>query len=301
MKFLISIFSIFLFTSLFGQIPDYFGNSPEWLQHSSCIEGLPQCKLETNSVYYVDGDTDVVATGELYWKIRKYGESTFVLEDTIIPSFCEGHFESDILVALLRQDERRIVAYNFDDETEEILYDFGLEEGDTLPVTSIQIYEDVVVTDLDSIMISGIWHRTFEVDSEEIEFIIEGVGHDRGFLEPMYTTEDCKYTHGCYSLYGNIEWFNDVATEDCEFVASIDPIDSDNSLLLFPNPASNWLRLGGVLPDKHKIVVYDQLGRTIMEVENTNGIIDLTTLETGSYHLQLRSISGVQNASFIKQ
>ena len=74
-----------------------------------------------------------------------------------------------------------------------------------------------------------------------------------------------------------------------------------DDLTLFPNPANQTIYLKGELPAQHELFIYDQVGRLVLQTENSNGQVDITELQTGLYQLVVNSKNGVQNVTFLKK
>lgn len=288
-----------LSSSAKSQYANYFGAEQQWTQSSSCMQGSDDCLLNTEFIYYVAGDTDVVATGELYYVIRKVGTSTYELLDSSASGLCTGSFTFDNIAALLRQEGRKIWMYNFTTEEEELLYDFTLGEGDTLPVTPIQPYENVIVENVDSFSIGVHYLKKFYIASDycAVDYIIEGIGSNFGFLEEMVDDSACDYSHGCYSMYGELIWSKE-GSDLCGLVVGLEEKE-EAPIKLYPNPVNNLLYLEGIKGEAN-IKLYDQTGREL-PVDFNGHTIGVTSLSGGSYILYIEDGSGVQAHRFVKR
>ena len=298
MRGIILLYGLFISCVASAQVMDYFLNDPEWLETSSCMQGSGDCMLNTTYVYYVEGDTDVVATGELYKKIRVRGKSEYITEDTLITGLCEGSFNFDHLAAILRQDGRKIIMYDPDGEEEVLLYDFSLTEGATLPVTPIQPNPDIYVTEIDSFYIGFNYIRKFYLSTPEPTYIIEGIGSNYGFLEDLVVDSACIYSHGCYSRYDEVYWsisstlptgLRETISSlvDCDFSVGFVQEAEQPKLIVYPNPATSTLHIDGIELDDYTACISDMSGRIVFEQKLNGDLLDISGLEHGNYVLRL--------------
>ncbi|PWJ54086.1 putative secreted protein (Por secretion system target) [Dyadobacter jejuensis] len=78
-------------------------------------------------------------------------------------------------------------------------------------------------------------------------------------------------------------------------IRSVDFDDTNNSITVFPNPASDRLRIGNVASKKiNDVKVYNQLGQSLIHItEVPDEGIDVSKLPTGIYMLTLKTIDGL--------
>ena len=284
--------------SLKAQVLNYFEMNQLWYQTSSCVETTDDCLLNSEFVYYVDGDTDIVATGQLYKKIRKRGISEYVSLDTIVPGFCTGSFEIAHLAALLRQDGRTIYMYDVAEEQEVLLYDFTLEVGDTLPLTPLQQLAEVTVMSIDSFAVDESYLRRFYVSYPEPSFIVEGIGSISGFLEKMIPDAECSYSHGCYSVNEVTMWQLNSEVE-CSYSVGVAE-ENGLSFGVFPNPLTDIISIVGLPDGIYSTAVYDQSGRKIHTADLVDHTINLEHLTNGVYVLSITDGVSIQVVRIVK-
>lgn len=89
--------------------------------------------------------------------------------------------------------------------------------------------------------------------------------------------------NGCYSALS--EAFN--------FIASSSPEQSEESLLIYPNPSTGEVNISGTFLDNKlfTVVVSDMTGKPLLWIEN-NSSIDLSSLKNGIYFLKIKLTSG---------
>jgi hypothetical protein len=126
---------------------------------------------------------------------------------------------------------------------EELLYDFSLEVGDTVPQTHINYaYPDLVVDIIDSILLCDHYRKRFYYYREtwaSIE-VVEGMGAHTGLLEPMDIFEHQHYLR-CFHLNDELLYiFNadscSLETDTCLSVNIIDFPHKYFNVRLSPNP-----------------------------------------------------------------
>ncbi|MFW2377292.1 MAG: T9SS type A sorting domain-containing protein, partial [Cellulophaga baltica] len=80
---------------------------------------------------------------------------------------------------------------------------------------------------------------------------------------------------------------------------SISEVSIEPSVLLFPNPAQNYITLTGIAHGD-MIIVYDFSGNRVLQevAQHTEETIDISSLKKGKYII---SIAGKNNQQFIKE
>jgi hypothetical protein len=85
-------------------------------------------------------------------------------------------------------------------------------------------------------------------------------------------------------------------TTDCELTTSTQNVEQTN-ILLYPNPCRDILKIQvDNLETINDIVIYDIKGQQLMHFQNAQTQVDVSTLTSGLYFIQI--ISG--NTSFIE-
>lgn len=84
--------------------------------------------------------------------------------------------------------------------------------------------------------------------------------------------------------------------------ASVKNISTENNVIIYPNPAFNQLNINNNEPMDYA-VIYDLIGKKVktISINNTQAIIDVSSLEKGVYFLQIHSKQEIINKKFIKQ
>ena len=293
---------ILLFTLVLNaQTPDYFGNNPEWRQSSSC--GIPYpCVENQEYVYYINGDSLV---GDVVWKkLFKHGQGYFQLfEQSENPEYCVGSWTFDEFHVLLRQEENRIYIRTVTEEA--LLYDFDLEVGDELPLTWNQWNEGIIVTGIEELQVGAEARKVFNLSGDSSPQLLEGIGHEFGFVEPFPTIFDCGHNLYCYASDG-VTYFPGPDVE-CDFTVDISNIGDESQIAFYPNPVANnlsvQLNMGEVPND---VLLFNLLGQehvaSFQRIGTDQISIDMSNLDAGLYIVQIKGEKGfVQSFKVIKE
>jgi len=277
----------FLAYNLMAQIPNYFENNPEWRQSSGCADGLP-CVENQDYVYYINGDSTV--DGLTYKKVFKHGVLSHQWFDSPpVPEYCDTSWTFNIFDCLLRQEEYKIYIRKWGDP-EALLYDFDLNVGDTLPITWNQWIEDIVVTSIDSISVGDSYRKIFNLSDQSSPQLIEGIGHEGGFLEPFPPILECGHFLLCYALNETTYYPN--YDDPCDLTVSIKPKSKISSIKAYPNPAKNTLTIEfdnpAIIKSAIAININGQSFELPIKQTNKNSVTtDLSHLSKGLYMIQL--------------
>ena len=282
-----TILLIFLGSRLLPQAADYFANQPEWRQSSDCAVGLP-CVEEQEYVYYIAGDSTV--DGLEYVKLYKHGllEQRWY-DGPPVPPECDSSWTFNTFHTLLRQEGFKIYLRGWDGE-DVLLYDFDLDVGDTLPVTANQWHEDIIVTGIDSLPVADGYRKVFNLSGQSSPQLIEGIGHEAGFLEPFPPILECGHFLNCYAQNGTT-WYPAFG-EACDLAVSVPKGRSQVSLTWYPNPVEDLLFIQGSMPGRvMKAVAYNTLGAgsgiPLAESHDNITVLGLAGLKPGIYLVQV--------------
>jgi hypothetical protein len=231
--------------------------------------------------YFIKGDTTV--NGRTYTKVYQSAD-TFVN-----PLNCNFY-------CMVRDSNQQWLFFNFMDQSETVLYDFSLEEGDSIVLNSNGTSFVSYVYQVDSILLAGQYRKRMymSADINTIEWI-EGIGSSRGLIVP-YSSPSCGgYGLMCFqendilvfSGPDSICWFseyvNNVGTEIVEF---------GHGLKIYPNPAKDIITVDGFNESLfgEPILVRDLMGRTLIKniINSTNQSINIDHLTAGVYTIAVK-------------
>lgn len=279
----------------FGQL-DYFANNPVWTVTSGCPDPYGTYCIRTDIYnYYVGGDT--LINSLTYKKILKRGSFTHMMfgsNDTSCNA--KGSYNNDLAI-LLRQVKKSIYAVYPGDTTIRLLYNFNLKIGDTVPASIVHYTNDtMIVNKIDSILVGNSYRKKFEINIKygTTLFLIEGIGHRQGFLEPMSGAPDCGYRLNCFGI-------NDTAYYPTKGTTCYLPLGIQNinppifSMNVFPNPATTAVTVKTSGTESYKILLINILGQTAYSYANISGqeeVVDISSLAKGLYVVSLQDRSG---------
>ncbi|MCX6257795.1 MAG: T9SS type A sorting domain-containing protein [Bacteroidia bacterium] len=187
---------------------------------------------------------------------------------------------------------------------QDTIYNFNLHSGDSVKYDIGEAYSYLFVTNLDSIIIDGNYHKRFFF-SEPImgfsilkEIWIEGIGSVHGPLFPanpvLFSTEipDSLFLT-CYKINDTVFW-NNQNYNDCyiNIVLSIHEFrETSGNIFLFPNPFSTetTLQTDKFLNDA-TLTIYNSTGQQVKQINNISGqtiTLHRDNLPCGLYFIRL--------------
>jgi hypothetical protein len=194
---------------------------------------------------------------------------------------------------------------NVNEKEEILLYDFSLEEGDTLYGGNFMgNNEYIVVTSIDTISIHGEYRKKYHFQYSWQKWI-EGIGNLMGllFLSGDLPTNGVDNTLVCFKRDGKQEYFNDQFSE-CfpgPLANAIGDVD-EQATRVFPNPAeeSVYFENPGNI---ERLSIYNLDGKQLIQkpVSNRERIsISVSGYSPGMYFYKLIGPSGqTQTGKFI--
>jgi hypothetical protein len=276
----------------FCQVNEYLNHNPVWLINSQCALPYP-CIQNENYNYYTNGDT--LFNGLTYKKIFRKGEGFYSWMGPPPPGpGCSGSYSYTAPGPsyFVRSDYKQMYIRQLSDTNEYLLYDFDLAVGDTLPLTFNNFLPYTTVTAVDSISTPYGYRKRFSLSGNTWSMeLLEGIGHDRGFIEPLNTPLECGFTLNCFSL--NDSAYYPVPGPTCELNVGLDENpDPGVSVNVFPNPFKEFTYISWVstLPGA-EFRVFNLQGKMVRAVREIsgNGIkLERGDLEAGSYLFELR-------------
>ena len=237
--------------------------------------------------YFIDGDTN--HNGQLYNKIYQTGDSS-------LPNTQSGWFG-------LRNDTiaRKIYMYDQGSHKEWLLYDFSLNEGDTIDKDFYGRYSDAIVVNIDTMLIDTNEHLIYYVDGGLMPYI-EGIGSVAGLFEKPYFFEG-GYELVCLMLGKNrTPYFTNLpnACKLYHYTGLEEPLVSQASIIVKPNP----LEQGSVielLSENDAIIHVSILNITGSLIYESNlpkenvFLIGDKILQKGMYYYNLLTTNGISH------
>lgn len=313
MKTFLTIITLSLSTMLTAQdsVVDYFAANPRWVE---TFVGPDASETPVEVQFYLEGDSTI--NGKTYHKLMANSVS--------IPSV-------DIragkrLQGLIRQEGRKIFYRGFVlirsphnggtpilnntplPKNEVLLYDFGLQKGDTLNVKNNPLFYDHTLRfpdDTAYVFLNenpGIYNIYPNYYCRNIRFvaqngnafnILEGMGSIDFFLGSItYNSYINCYTNDS-AITGEINMPNNSST-DCDFVTSIEKVESKNTAIFFPQPSQGMLYFSGIEVQSYSL--YSGTGQLLITKENANATqeLNMSHWPDGLYFLHYSTRNGQQ-------
>jgi len=289
-KHLLSFCFMGLLFSAQAQVNSYLLNNPVWELSSSCAVPAP-CIQDEDYNYYTHGDTVInTLTYKLIFR-QGQGSYSWMAPPPPMPGCGGTYWYIDTFPRFFLRSAGKQMYLRFPSDTNEyFLYDFNLTIGDSLPISYTNFDNGVTVTAIDSFYTPHGYRKRFTLSGNTwSQYLLEGVGHSRGLIEPMQVPLECGYALECYSM--NDTSYYPALGPTCNLMVGQAEILSAFSLEIYPNPFSGhttlWTRehlLNATL------TVNNCFGHTVMQLKNINGqtvVLNRDNLATGLYFVRL--------------
>ena len=269
----------------FAQGNEYFNNNSYWQVNSICAVPYPCLQNETFN-YYIDGDT--VMNNITYKKVMKQGAGYFSWMGNP-PAGCSGTYSyiDTIPWCYVRSFGKQMFIWMPSDTSEQLLFDFNLNVGDTLPLSYTTWTTDIYVTAIDSFITGTGYRKRFTLAGNTWStHILEGVGSDKGLIEPISIPFECGYNLLCYGT-NDTAWYP-VQGPTCDLQTNSNTNHSESEIQVYPNPAGDQINMTQVKGNQSlTFVIYDQLGKVIYtgQINSGNYTIPCSTWDNGMYIL----------------
>lgn len=287
--FLVIVFLCAIQTT-FSQVNAYFLNNPQWKVKHQVFSGSDCVGWVDTYNYNENGDTII---GLLtYKKIIKKGISSPV--DVMCNPYSPAPYTNSTPSYFIRSAGKQMYIIEPGSTTEELLYDFDLNVGDTIPTSyTVPAGSNITVTAIDSLFTPFGYRKRFQLSSASV-YLYEGIGSSAGFVEEIYQlflsgTRDLL----CFSL--NDISYVPTTGSSCNMLVGIEENLSPASTTVFPNPFSG----------STSIQFNQQLNNASLNVYNSSGAkiknqyfsgasveIERDNLNEGIYYYQIVQENG---------
>lgn len=218
-----------------------------WGEQSCFIGSLPQAEYR----YLLE--TDTIINSVSYRKIKREIGLPFVCGPTYPPGI--GYMGG------LRQDiaNRKVYFIPRDSLNENLIYDFNLNVGDTLPrfIFDQNGIQNTTLLSIDSILINSSYRKYFITNNGNI--IIEGIGLESGLLEAYHF--DLTPQLICF-IQDSIELYKSFPGINCELITNIENhLHQERSINIYPNPPQHYITFEfSEEPIRSSLIIYNQYG-----------------------------------------
>lgn len=191
----------------------------------------------------------------------------------------------------IRQDttNRKVFFVPPSSNTEQLLYDFTMQVGDTVrgytaPITT----QPDTVQSIDSVLVGSTYRKRWNINTCYNIHFIEGIGSTYGLMErsPGCITDQADYAITCFQQNGQTLYPN--TTTNCQLITSVNSIDKIlQQVNVFPNPSNGSFTVDYGQSIK-EIQLTDLLGNIILQ-QQTNNLtkFSIGNLQSGTYILTL--------------
>lgn len=287
-----------LLFGLAGQAQDYLANNPIWRMSSSCAIPYP-CIAHDDYNYRTSGDS--LIDGSVWTKLIREGWVSLVWNGSFpLPQDCQGGYTygpEEYGTTLIRQTGRQLRI--LDSGIDQLLYDFDLQVGDTLPTSWNNWGNAVTVIGVDSILIGPDVRALYTLANGSAIYLIEGVGSSNGLLELIADFFECGYHLDCFGL-DTVGFYPVVENVPCDINLGISASPQPVQPVAHPNPGTDQFTLTLALCP-HAITVLDVTGRPVLQQNMTgaSATIGTTTWPPGIYVVRIND--GLQPIRWVKQ
>ena len=241
-----------------------------------------------DNILFLNGQ-DTFAHGNTYHKIlsrscKQVGSSGF--DPPVVPEVATA---SDTYYGAMRESGKKV--YYLTIGGEELMYDFNVAIGDSIPAYSGK--NKVIATD--SILLSGVYHKRY-LTTDPTYFAIEGVGSNRGLIPGL---NDGTGAVRFYCFNYTPVFYTPDSTIPCTyvypvgFVSAIPTVnDRLSEINVFPIPANDVLHITtgqNIL----QVAIFNCIGQTVWsgKVIET-GEIQINKWPKGIYYIRFNGNTG---------
>ncbi len=293
------LLTLFFSDVIFAQGNEYFNVNPYWQVNKMCAVPYPCIQNETYN-YFIGGDSSVNTL--TYKKVMKQGSGYYSWMGNP-PAGCSGTYMyiDTIPWCLVRSAGKQMYVWMPSDTAEQLLFDFNLQVGDTLPISYTTWNNDVFVTAIDSFNTGVGYKKRFALGGNTwATYLLEGVGSDKGLLEPVSVALECGYNLICYGT-NDTAWYP-VQGPTCNLHVAVSPTLTQSKLSVYPNPANTHVQITAPeFVNEMTITIIDVYGRILESYQSTNGnsAFSCEHLAIGAYWIFVQSASDTFQAPLI--
>jgi hypothetical protein len=197
--------------------------------------------------------------------------------------------------------------------SEQLLYDFNLQIGDTFSALRTRHH----VSAIDTVTIRGTMHKVWHMEADSSWYpymrtipydVVEGLGSLMGPLNPMM----CFFFENCIQLtcfssdhtspsinpgVGYRGYFNNTTSCNLTFGLSTAIVEKAATTGIYPNPATTELHISS--PEiVTQVQICDPSGRVVYSAQNNSTTIEIAGFQAGLYFV---TVNNTDRYKFVKQ
>jgi hypothetical protein len=197
----------------------------------------------------------------------------------------------------IREDSANKIVYIVppSSSTEEVLYDFNLQVGDTIMgyfYNTISGNREIVQS-IDSVLVGGNYRKRWNINPNYQVAFIEGVGSTYGVIETLpggFVTDLPSISVTCFSQNNMTLYPNNAGS--CNLITSVNsPENSAGKLKVFPNPFSTETTFyADKFLSNATLTIYNPQGQVVRQIDDITGrtiTLNRDNLSSGFYFLHL--------------
>ena len=271
------------------QLNEYPGNQ-------CCCSGSGPCLRDETTQFFLDGDTTM--GGQLYHKLFQTGVIVeYRVGPMTCPPTCPGaQYLNHSYVGAIREDTtlRRVYYRQSSSFPEELLYDFNLVLGDTLPPAwNNPGWPPNYVSRVDSIRIGSSYRRQIWVSSYDTNYValIEGIGSTYGLLSLLIPNNNVsQYNSALYCVtVSGLPIYPDT-NSICTFVSGTHALVAPTRVSALPNPFSDHITLTGLSGLRGEFLLFDLASRCVFRQDVEQDMrIGTPRISPGIYFYEIRA------------
>lgn len=275
LTFLGSIFTVH------AQIPDYFGNNPNWSENY--YGGTPFTNFfAESSLTYMDGDSTIGSY--TYHKLYKDGQGASGY--TYPPT--DNYFSySHSLYMLVRQENRKIYYYDNFGQADELLISYEGPVGAYLEAAGSFGYEILAI---DSVLIGSEYRRLLYIDTSDYpKFVVEGIGdiqpygsviHGGGLSTELFQSGIENFLDLCYGQNG-LSLYPEASSGTMCHLTQVGLEEAfGSSIKITYNPSEELIQISGSEED-FLLTVWNSIGQAIVRANGPS--ISSSSIAAGVY------------------
>jgi hypothetical protein len=248
-----------------------------------------------NILHYVDYQFSIEITGDTVFNGMRYHKLNTPIVQSTDTACTYTYFEG--YRGCYRNDSiaKKVYFISRYDSTEQILYDFNMQVGDTAH-SYIFSGNETVVDHIDSVLVGSDYRKSWHFRCVWTswtgggDILIEGLGYTGGLIElnPGCTIDGLYITTECFKNNGVVEYTFGIT--DCNLIDQVNCINERN-FSITPNPSNTFIRIENRSIAGFDVTLIDAKGSTLMKNLNCHSpfILDTENYSEGIYILTIET------------